>query len=147
MYQAMLILHVLGASLWTGGHLLLSLTVLPEALRERDPAPLLAFEQRYERLGMSALLVQVITGLWLAHHWLTDVRTWWGFEDPVAAMISTKLLLLLATVLTALSARLRVVPVLDARRLPEMAVHIALVTLFSVGFVVAGIGLRTGGFH
>lgn len=146
MYQAVLILHLLGATLWTGGHILLSLTVLPEALRKHDPNILLAFEQRYERVGMSALLVQVISGFWLAHHWLPDAAAWWGFGNPVSAMISTKLLLLLATVLTALHARLRVIPRLDAQRLPFMALHVALVTLFSILFVIAGVGLRTGGF-
>ncbi|MBK7271345.1 MAG: hypothetical protein IPI07_18095 [Flavobacteriales bacterium] len=31
-----LVLHLLGAAVWVGGHLVLSLTVLPGALRDRD---------------------------------------------------------------------------------------------------------------
>lgn len=147
MYQTLLVLHILGATLWTGGHIFLSLTVLPEALRKRDPEILLAFERRYEPVGMSALALQVITGLWLSYHWLADPLAWWGFDNNVSAMISSKLLLLLVTVITALSARLGVIARLDARRLPLMAVHVGLVTFFSVLFVVAGVGLRTGGFH
>lgn len=50
------------------------------------------------------------------------------------------------TVLTAMSARLRVLPGLDAQRLPLMAVHVALVTIFSILFVVAGVSPHTGGF-
>ncbi|WP_257791643.1 hypothetical protein [Solilutibacter oculi] len=40
-------LHLLGASVWVGGHLVLALGVLPGVLRQRDVAMLLAFESRY----------------------------------------------------------------------------------------------------
>ena len=41
MYALMLFLHVLGATVWTGGHLVLALTWLPRVLRERSPEQLL----------------------------------------------------------------------------------------------------------
>ena len=44
MYGLMLFLHVLGATVWTGGHLVLALGILPQVLRERSPERLLAFE-------------------------------------------------------------------------------------------------------
>jgi uncharacterized membrane protein len=43
MYQLMLILHVLGATVWTGGHLVLAITILPQALRRHDPELILGF--------------------------------------------------------------------------------------------------------
>ena len=63
MYSLLLLLHILAATVWTGGHLVLALTVLPRALRARDPQILLQFESGYERVGMPALLLQVLTGL------------------------------------------------------------------------------------
>ena len=45
----LLVLHLLGAAIWTGGHLILTFGVLPSALkatRHRSP-----FEHRFERLG------------------------------------------------------------------------------------------------
>ena len=35
MYGWVIFLHVLAATVWTGGHLVLATTVLPRALRER----------------------------------------------------------------------------------------------------------------
>ncbi len=36
--------HVLSATIWTGGHLVLALGVLPDALRRRDRAAVAAFD-------------------------------------------------------------------------------------------------------
>ena len=57
--------HALAATVWTGGHLVLDLGVLPKALRERDAAAIRAFEETFEPLGLSALAIQVVSGLWL----------------------------------------------------------------------------------
>jgi putative copper export protein len=56
----------LAATTWTGGHLVLSIVVLPPVLKERSPSELLRFESVYDKIGMPALVVQVVTGLMLA---------------------------------------------------------------------------------
>lgn len=145
MFRLILTLHLLGAAVWTGGHLVLALVVLPPALRRRDPSPVKAFEAGYERWGVPALLAQIATGLWLAHRYLPDPRGWLSFATPLQAHVATKLLLLAATLALGLHARLRLVPRLDATRLGALAVHIAAITLLAVGFVVVGAGFRTGG--
>ncbi len=40
MFAGLVLLHVLGASIWTGGHLILTLTVLPEALKKKQSSNL-----------------------------------------------------------------------------------------------------------
>jgi len=55
-FQALVILHVIGGTIWTGGHLVLSTTVLQKALKLKDKNILLDFEEQYERIGMPALL-------------------------------------------------------------------------------------------
>lgn len=60
MFGLILVLHVLGATVWTGGHLVLALTVLPRALRERSIAELQRFEVGYERVGIPALVLSVL---------------------------------------------------------------------------------------
>lgn len=147
MHGAILLLHVLGATVWTGGHLVLAVTVLPRVLRERSPAELLKFESAYERIGLPALLVQVATGLWLAHRLVPDVGIWLSFDHPVARLVGVKLLLLAATVGLALDARLRLIPRLSERNLSSLAWHIVPVTLVSVLFVVVGVAFRTGWFY
>ena len=144
-YRLAVVLHLLGASVWVGGHLVLCLSVLPRALRVRDPEPIRAFEAGFERIGIPALLLQVATGLWLAVHWVPDVGAWFRAATPPAALILVKLSLLAATAGLAIDARLRVIPRLDAATLPGLAWHIVAVTVVAVAFLVCGVGIRTGG--
>lgn len=144
-FTTMLFLHVLGATVWTGGHLVLSLTVLPRALRERDPQVLLAFESGYERVGMPALALQVVTGLWLAWKWLPDLSAWFRLDSTLSWAITAKLTLLAVTLALAASARWRVLPRLDAATLPRMAAHVVGVTVAAVLFVLVGVVIRAGG--
>ena len=44
MYGLLLLLHLLAATIWTGGHIVLSLVVLPKVLKEQSPEQLLNFE-------------------------------------------------------------------------------------------------------
>lgn len=53
--------------------------------------------------------------------------------------------LLAATFALALNARFRIIPKLDAARLPLLALHIHAVLALGVGFVIVGMLLRTGG--
>ena len=145
MYALMLFLHVLGATVWTGGHLVLAVTWLPRVLRERSPEQLVRFEQGYERIGMPALVLQIVTGLWMAYQMVPSVAQWLSPDTPVARAIALKLVLLLCTALIAAHARLRVIPRLSADTLPLMAWHVGAVTLLSVGFVAVGVSLRFGG--
>lgn len=145
MFKLTLFLHVLAATIWTGGHLVLSLTVLPRALRERDPEMIRRFEEAYERVGIPALLVQVVTGLWLAHRLVPAVGQWFTLDTATGTLVSIKLVLLLTTLVLALHARFRLIPTLSERTLPALAWHIATVTAVSVLFVFVGVAFRTGG--
>jgi putative copper export protein len=144
MYGLILFLHILGATVWTGGHVVLSVVVLPGVLRDRAPDKLLRFEAAFEKIGMPALLVQVVTGVLLAKRLIPDFAGWFDFSNPVAHVVVTKLVLLALTVALALDARLRVLPNLDQRGLTDMAWHIVPVTVLSVLFVAAGVSFRTG---
>ena len=146
MIPALIVLHVLAATIWTGGHLVLSLTVLPRAMRAGDPGVIARFEHGYEKIGVPALLVQIVTGFALLFHHLPDMAAWFDFTNPKAPWIVAKLVLLAATVGLALHARLRVLPDLQADRLRALAWHVVPVTVIAVLLVVAGLGIRTNGF-
>lgn len=145
MHRVVLSLHLLGAAVWTGGHLVLALSVLPRALRTRDVGPLRDFEDRFEKVGIPALVLQVLTGLWLARLYAPDVGRWVSFEDPLGTIVGVKLLMLLATLALAVHARVALVPKLDGSNLPLLAAHILAVTALAVLFVLAGAGFRFGG--
>lgn len=145
MYRLLVVAHLLGASVWVGGHIVLSLAVLPRALRAHDASIVRDFEAGFERVGIPALLVQVVTGLLLAHHWVPDVGAWFGGGSPLSRFVAAKLALLLATVALAAHARLRIIPRLDDTTLRPLAWHIRGVTGIAIALVVLGVGIRTGG--
>ena len=109
-----LLLHLLGATVWTGGHLVLATTILPRALRERRIDGLLAFESAYD------------------------------WRQPVSRLVMLKFGLLALTGAFAVHARLRVLPRLSPATLPLLAWHVVPVTLLAVAFVVVGLSFRTG---
>jgi putative copper export protein len=147
MHGTLLLLHVLGATVWTGGHLVLTLVVLPRVLRERDAAALLRFEAGYERIGIPALLIQVASGVWLAHLLVPEVGRWFAFDDPVGRLVGVKLTLLALTVALAADARLRIIPQLSPQTLGALAWHVVPVTVLAVLFVVVGVAFRSGWFY
>jgi putative copper export protein len=145
MFKLALFFHILGATVWAGGHLVLSLTVLPRALRKRDPEIIRSFEEGYERIGMPALIIQIITGLWLTYRLLPSLGDWFSFATPTSTLVAVKLALLLLTLMLAVHARLRLIPKLTPQTLPLLGWHVIAVTVVAVLFVFVGVGFRTGG--
>ena len=139
-----LFFHILGASVWTGGHLIICLRYLPRVLRSRDAAPLLAFEERFEPLGLGALLVQIITGWWLARIYVSDASLLLEPSHVPAMHVSAKIALVLITLGLAAHARLRLIPRLTPERLPLLAAHIIAVTVVAVLLVLTGVSFRAG---
>jgi putative copper export protein len=139
----MLVLHILGATIWTGGHIVLSTAVLPGAMRTRSPEHLRVFEARYEGIGIPALILQVLTGLWLAYSRVPDASAWFGLATPAGRLITAKLALIAVTALLAVDARLRIIPRLSPQGLAALAWHILPITLAAIVFVILGVALRT----
>ena len=139
--------HVLAATIWTGGHIVLATVVLPRVLRHRAPQDLLRFEAGFERVGIPALLIQIISGLWLANRLVPGFTNWFDLSNPLSRLILVKLALLLLTAVFAVDARLRIIPNLTEDRLSSLAWHIIPVTIISVLFVIVGVAFRTGWLH
>lgn len=140
----LLLLHVLAATVWTGGHLVLALTILPRALKEKAPSDLRRFESAYEWIGIPALLIQMITGVGLAHRLMPTVSQWFLVANPVSRLICAKLVLLAVTAALAVDARLRIMPRLSEDTMMALAWHIVPVTVVSILLVVVGVSFRTG---
>lgn len=145
LFKILVTLHTLGATVWTGGHLVLAVTVLPTALKNRDPDLIHAFESHFEGFGLAALLLQTITGLWLAWIYFPGFQNFLAFESYLSIYIAIKLALLLGTLALALHARFFIIPKLTKETLNSLAYHIVGVTTLAVLFVVMGAGIRLGG--
>lgn len=137
----LVLFHVLGATVWAGGHLILSIGFLPEALKTKDVTILLNFERRYERIGIPALGVQIVTGIWMALLFV-PFRDWWQLSTSHHILLWTKLGLLASTIGLAIHARFFIIPKLKADTLHSLAFHITLVTVLAMGFVLTGLSFR-----
>lgn len=146
LFKILVVLHVLGATVWTGGHLVLAATVLPQALKHRDPDRIHQFEEHFEGFGLSALFLQVITGLGLTWIYFPNFQSFFAFDSYLSTYIGLKLLLLIGTIALAIHARFFIIPNLTQETLNSLAYHIVGVTTLAVLFVIFGAGIRLGGF-
>lgn len=146
MTQLLILVHVLGAAVWTGGHLVLTLVILPRARRANDARVVQEFEAGFEPLAVPALLTQVASGVWLAFRVKPADVAWTDLATFPVSHIALKLLLLLGIVALAVHAKLKVLPRLEAGDLGVYGGHAWAVTALSVGLVAVGVGLSTGGY-
>jgi putative copper export protein len=137
----LILLHVLGASVWAGGHLILSIGFLPKALAEKRPDIVLGFEKYYERVGIPALLLQVITGIWMSLMYV-PFGDWLSLSTPHHLYLWVKFGLLLSTIVLAVHARFFVIPKITPDKLSSLAFHIILATMLAVMFVITGLSFR-----
>lgn len=144
-FPLLVIVHALAATVWTGGHLVLDLGVLPKALRQRSAAQIRNFEETFEPLGLTALALQVLTGLWISWIYLPGFQGLFSPTNPIGLLVGVKLLLLACTAALAVHARLRLIPNLTDDNLGSLAWHIRAITALAIAFVVVGGLIRLGG--
>ena len=141
MHHLLLIIHLIAATIWVGGHLVLAIGYMPRALKYKDFSYIGNFEKKYEPIGMPSLLLLVITGISMAYDYDAGLKSWFSFSNSIETVVSLKLSCLLLSVCFAISAQTRVLPKLrkgNLSKLPEMAVHITSVTLLGVTMVILG---------
>ena len=134
-------IHVLGAAIWAGGHLILALGFLPRAIKENNFEIIERFESRYDKIGITALVVQIITGIRLAMIYVPRFTDWFGFDNALSLRITLKLILLLLTLIIAVHAKKRLVP---AKNMKALAIHIITVTVIAVLLVYVGVSFSKG---
>lgn len=150
-HHLLLIIHLVCAAVWVGGHLYLVLSILPGVVKRKNAGRLLQFEKSYEVIGIPSLLLLVITGVWMTLQFGIDFGDWFTFSSPIERVTSTKLILLITTVLFAISAQTRVLPKLRRNnelypKIIEMGIHASCVTLLGIALLVCGSFVRYGGF-
>lgn len=144
-FKILVLLHTLSATIWTGGHLVLAISVLPKALREKNPDVIQNFEENFETLGLISLAIQVITGLGLTWIYFPQFQGLWDLDSFLSRYVVIKLILLLSTLALAIHARWFIIPNLSKENLNSLAFHIIGITTLAVLFVLFGVGIRLGG--
>jgi putative copper export protein len=126
--------HALFATVWTGGHVVLDLGVLPRALRAQSAAQIRGFEEVFEPLGLTALAIQVLTGLGMGWMYLPGFQGLFNPANPIGMLVGVKLLRLM-------------IPHLTDDNLSGLAWHIRGITALAIAFVVVGALIRLGGLR
>ena len=142
LYHTLLLLHLIGACIWVGGHLILSLQIVPQALIKKDVLLIQQFEKIFEPIGIPSLIVQIITGVWMA---IFQYGIQFSWDNAIQRNILIKLSLLVLSLLLALHARIFIIPKLSISKLPLMVFHIRLITLVALLMVFFGLQFRFGG--
>jgi putative copper export protein len=139
--KSIVFIHILAATIWTGGHLVLALGFLPRALKRRDFGIIEAFESRFEPIGLPALLILVLTGIYMTTQYAPDffLLDW---QDHYTRHLLMKYGTLLLTLGLAVHARFFLLP---KKALRPLAMHIIAVTVLAVLFVLLGFSARSGG--
>ena len=126
-------IHIISATIWVGGHLILTVSYLPNALKHNDFSLIEGYESRFERIGIPSLIILIVTGIYKITYYAPDHYT---------KHIVIKLILLLATILLAIHARLFLIP---KRELKPLSYHILAITIIGIAFVFVGMSARMGG--
>lgn len=144
-HHVLLILHLLAATVWVGGHLFLSIRFLPEALKKKDASILTNFKDKFEPIGMPALIVLLVTGIMMAYDYEVTFTKWFSFSNGIEKIVSTKLLLLFISVGMAINAQLFVFPKVKSENLRPVAFQIITITVIGIAMLVLGSLVRIGG--
>lgn len=143
-YGSLIVLHLIAACVWVGGHVVLACSILPQAMKTRDVSLSYRIESAYSNIGIPALALQVATGLLLAYLHLPDIGSWLDFSNPMGRMIGLNLILLLVTLVLVFDLRFRLFPKIGSDGVGALRWHVALITLVSVLLVFVGASFRIG---
>src|SRR5690554_2580079 len=109
-HHFLLIIHLICATIWVGGHIFLSMRILPKAIKEKNVSVLKNFKKSYEPLGLPSLFILIVTGIWMAYNYNVKFSMWFSFSNAIERVVSLKLILLLSTVCLAVIVDLFIFP-------------------------------------
>jgi putative copper export protein len=144
-HQIILIIHLLAASIWVGGHLFLVFRILPLTIQQKDISILSDFRAKFGKIGMPSLFVLVVTGIMLAYYYDVTITKWFSFSSPIEKIVSTKLLLLFISLALAIHTQKFVFPKLTSERMLPAIIEIIVVTTIGVTMLILGSLVRIGG--
>ena len=145
LHQIYLIIHLLAATIWVGGHLILLLLYVPKAIKTKSLEELSIFRKNFEPVGMPSLFILIITGILMAYDYNITFEKWFLFENSIEKIVSIKLILLLISLTLAFITIKFVLPSINKISPFILYFIIFLVTTIAVTMLVLGSLVRIGG--
>lgn len=144
-HQIILIIHLLAATIWVGGHLILLLRYVPKAIKTKSLEELSVFRKNFELVGMPSLFILIITGIIMAYDYNVTIEKWFLFENAIEKIVSIKLILLFISLTLAFITIKFVLPSIDKLSPFLLYFIIFLVTTIGVTMLILGSLVRMGG--
>lgn len=145
LHQIYLIIHLLAATIWVGGHLLLLLRYVPKAIKSKSLEELSAFRKNFEPVGMPSLFILIITGILMAYDYNITFEKWFLFENSIEKIVNIKLILLFISLTLAFITIKFVLPSINKISPFILYFIIFFVTTIAVTMLVLGSLVRIGG--
>ncbi|WP_282787980.1 copper resistance protein CopD [Flavobacterium croceum] len=145
LHQLILIIHLLAATIWVGGHLILLLRYVPKAIKNKSLEELSAFRKNFEPVGMPSLFILIVTGIIMAYNYNVTIEKWFLFENAIEKIVSIKLILLFVSLTLAFITIKFVLPSIDKLSPFLLYFIIFLVTTIAVMMLILGSLVRVGG--
>lgn len=144
-HQIILIIHLLAATIWVGGHLILLLRYVPKAIKTKSLEELSMFRKNFEPVGMPSLFILIVTGIIMAYDYNVTIEKWFLFENAIEKIVSIKLILLFISLTLAFITIKFVLPSIDKLSPYLLYFIIFLVTTIAVTMLILGSLVRVGG--
>ena len=145
LYKLLVILHLLGAAVLVGTNLVLMLSVIPKAKKAGDIGIIKGYLAGVGQMGVHALAVQLITGLWLATPQFNGISAAFQMKEVFATHVVAKLVIAIVVTVLIVVMRRRIAPKLSLETLGSFTAMAATITVLGILLVALGVGLRTGG--
>ena len=144
-HQILLIVHLIAATIWVGGHLILAIGFLPKAIKNKDINEIKVFKDKFESVGMPALLILILTGILMSYDYNVTFSKWFSFSNGIESIVSIKIILVLITFCLAIFAQFYIFPKLTQKNFHRVTLLIIGITLIAVIMLVLGSLVRIGG--
>ncbi len=145
LYKLLVILHILGAATLVGTNIVLLLSVIPKAKKAGDVKIIRDFLGGVGQMGVHALAVQLITGLWLATPMFKGISAAFQMKDVFMTHVVAKVVVFVVITALVVVMRRKIAPKLSMETLGSFTATVAIITILGIFLVALGVGLRTGG--
>jgi len=142
--SVLVILHILGASIWIGGMLIMALGVLPKAKKAKSASLIKDYEGSFHILGMIALTLQFLTGFRLAMIYTGGMKGLFDFSNHLAVLFVWKLALLILTMVLFVVFKKKTLAKLTDENIGSASNMIWNITIFAIALMVLGLGFSRG---
>lgn len=143
-HHILVILHILGASIWIGGFLLYALKIIPAAKKENNAGIIKDFEKRYHVLAMIALTIQLLTGFRLGMIYTGGMGASFSLDTTASVLYVAKLALIFLSMFLIIFLRKAVLPKVTDENMSKLSSLVWVMTIIALVMLYLGTSFRFG---